>query len=271
MQRSSLTLKKRIPGTFALTLVACLGFATAPVFAHQDSGNKDGNNQACSCSSDTKPDHASKDKKSKKNDNAESKSDKKQSEDKNKDKAKDKNKEDKKMQGVLTHTMTSITGKDVPLSNYKGDVLLIVNTASKCGLTPQYEGLQQLHEDYSLHGLRVLGFPANNFGNQEPGSDDEIAAFCSEKYDVEFQMFSKISVKGDDIHPLYQYLTNKEKNPKFGGEIGWNFTKFLVDRKGNVVARFGPRDQPTDEKVTKLIEKTLNADAKSDKNKIKDA
>lgn len=158
---------------------------------------------------------------------------------------------------VLNFKMRDIDGKDVKLKKYKGNVLLIVNTASKCGYTPQYEGLQATYEKYKDQGFYVLGFPANNFGGQEPGTEKEIKEFCTSKYKVTFPMFAKISVKGEDQDPLYAFLTNKETNPSFAGDITWNFNKFLIDRKGNVVARFSSKDKPESEAVTQAIEKYL--------------
>lgn len=163
-----------------------------------------------------------------------------------------------KTKSVLDFKMKDIDGKDVKLKKYKGNVLLIVNTASQCGYTPQYEGLQATYTKYNEKGFYVLGFPANNFKGQEPGTDAEIKEFCSLKYKVTFPMFSKISVKGEDQHPLYGFLTSKETDPNFGGDITWNFNKFLVDRKGNVVARFTSKDKPEGEAVTAAIEKYLN-------------
>ncbi|MCA1640164.1 MAG: glutathione peroxidase [Acidobacteria bacterium] len=154
--------------------------------------------------------------------------------------------------------MKDIDGKDVNLKKYKGNVLLIVNTASKCGYTPQYEGLQVIYDKYKAKGFSVLGFPANNFGGQEPGTEKEIKEFCESKYKVTFPMFAKISVKGEDQDALYKFLTNKETNPKFAGDITWNFNKFLVDRKGNIVARFSSKDTPVSEAVMSAIEKELN-------------
>ncbi|MCA1625550.1 MAG: glutathione peroxidase [Acidobacteria bacterium] len=154
--------------------------------------------------------------------------------------------------------MKDIDGKDVNLKKYKGNVLLIVNTASKCGYTPQYEGLQVVYDKYKAKGFSVLGFPANNFGGQEPGTEKEIKEFCESKYKVTFPMFAKISVKGEDQDALYKFLTNKETNPKFAGDITWNFNKFLVDRKGNIVARFSSKDTPVSEAVMSAIEKELN-------------
>ena len=158
---------------------------------------------------------------------------------------------------LYNFTVTDIDGNDVTLSEYRGKVLLIVNVASRCGYTPQYEGLQKIFEEYREMGLLVLGFPANNFGNQEPGSDEEIKEFCSLNYGVSFPMFSKISVKGADIHPLYQYLTSEETNPKFAGEISWNFNKFLVDPSGKIIARFDSKDKPESDEVVQAIEKAL--------------
>jgi glutathione peroxidase len=154
----------------------------------------------------------------------------------------------------LDFTMKSIDGKDVKLSKYKGSVVLMVNTASKCGLTPQYAKLEELYKKYKDKGLRILAFPANNFGAQEPGSDPQIKEFCTLNYKVSFDLFSKISVKGSDIHPLYQYLTTQ---PKVAGDVEWNFAKFLVDRKGNVAGRFKAPVDPTSDEVVKAIEAAL--------------
>ncbi len=158
----------------------------------------------------------------------------------------------------LQFTVESIDGEEIDLQQFKGLVILVVNVASKCGFTPQYKGLQALYEKYKDDGFVVLGFPANNFANQEPGTDKEIKAFCTTNYNVSFPMFSKISVKGDDQHPLYQYLTSKEKH-NYGGEIGWNFTKFLINREGKVVNRFESKVEPRDEKVIKAIEHVMNS------------
>ena len=158
---------------------------------------------------------------------------------------------------VLDFTMKSIDGLDVKLDSYSGKVLLLVNVASKCGYTPQYKGLESLYEKYKDQGLVVMGFPANNFLWQEPGSNDEIKTFCSTKYNVTFPMFAKISVKGSKIHPLYQFLTNKETDPEFAGAISWNFNKFLVDRSGKVVARFSSKDEPESVKVVQAVEQAL--------------
>ena len=164
-----------------------------------------------------------------------------------------------KEKSVLEFTMKDIDGKDVKLSKYKGNVIMFVNTASKCGYTPQYEGLEKIYEKYKDKGFVILGFPANNFGAQEPGTESEIKEFCTLKYHVSFPMFSKISVKGDDQHPLYGFLTNKESDPEFAGDITWNFNKFLVDKSGKVVARFSSKDTPESETVTGAIEKYLAA------------
>jgi len=158
---------------------------------------------------------------------------------------------------VLDFTMRDIDGKDVKLDTYKGKVVMIVNTASKCGLTPQYEGLQALYDKYKDQGMVILGFPANNFMGQEPGTEAEIKEFCTLKYKVTFPMFAKISVKGEDQHPLFNFLTNKATNPDYAGDISWNFNKFLVDRKGKVVARFEPKVKPDSPDVSTAIEKYL--------------
>jgi glutathione peroxidase len=135
---------------------------------------------------------------------------------------------------------TTIDGKDQDLSTYLGDVVLVVNTASACGLTPQYAGLQRLYDTYAARGLVVLGFPCNQFGHQEPGTEDEIATFCSQNYGVTFPMFAKVDVNGPDTHPLYVWL----KSAAGGGDITWNFGKFLVGRDGSVVARYDPMLEP---------------------------
>lgn len=156
-------------------------------------------------------------------------------------------------------TMKDIDGKDIKLDAYKGKVVMVVNVASKCGYTPQYEGLEAIYKKYKDQGFVILGFPANNFMGQEPGTEKEIKEFCSTKYGVTFPMFSEISVTGKDQHPLYTYLTSKESNPRFGGDISWNFNKFLFDRGGNIVARFGSGDTPESEPVTASIEKYIAA------------
>jgi glutathione peroxidase len=144
---------------------------------------------------------------------------------------------------VYAFTAKSLSGKDVSLGDFRGQVLLVVNTASKCGFTPQYEGLEKLHEELHPKGLTVLGFPCNQFGKQEPGNEDEIGQFCQVNYGVSFPMFAKIDVNGPDAHPLYRYLKH-EKPGVLGGRIKWNFTKFLVDRAGKVVARYAPTTKP---------------------------
>jgi len=158
---------------------------------------------------------------------------------------------------VHEFTMDAINGTPTPLASFKGKVLLVVNVASQCGYTYQYEGLQALYLKYKDQGLVVAGFPANNFGAQEPGSDAEIGAFCKSKFGVTFPMFSKISVKGSDKAPLYQFLTDKNANPKTGGEIPWNFTKYLVDRDGKVLARFDAPVEPESKELTSAIEAAL--------------
>ncbi|MDQ1610107.1 MAG: glutathione peroxidase [Pyrinomonadaceae bacterium] len=158
---------------------------------------------------------------------------------------------------VYDFTLKNSKGKDVKLEEFRGQVVMLVNVASKCGYTPQYEGLQKIYERYKGQGFTILGFPANNFGAQEPGTDEEIQEFCRLNYGVTFPVFSKISVKGDDKHPLYKYLTEKESNPEFAGEIKWNFNKFLVGRDGRILARFDSGDKPEDAKVTQAIEQAL--------------
>jgi glutathione peroxidase len=143
------------------------------------------------------------------------------------------------------------------MKKYKGKVLLIVNVASKCGHTKQYKDLQALYEEYQDDDFAVLGFPANNFNGQEPGSNEEINRFCTGEYGVTFPMFSKISVKGEEIHPLYQYLTNKEKNGRLEAPINWNFQKFLVDRNGKVIRYFLPAERVNDKKIKRAIIKQI--------------
>ena len=158
---------------------------------------------------------------------------------------------------VHEFTMDALNGTPTPLASFKGKVLLVVNVASQCGYTYQYEGLQALYMKYKDQGLVVAGFPANNFGAQEPGSNAEIGAFCKSKFGVTFPMFSKISVKGSDKAPLYQFLTDPNANPKTGGEIPWNFTKYLVDRDGKVLARFDAPVEPGSKELTSAIEAAL--------------
>jgi glutathione peroxidase len=158
---------------------------------------------------------------------------------------------------VYDYTLNSLSGAPTPLANFKGKVMLLVNVASQCGYTPQYEGLQALYAKYKDQGLVVTGFPANNFGGQEPGTNEEIGAFCKSKYGVTFPMFGKISVAGSDKAPLYQFLTDKRSNPATGGEIQWNFTKFLVDRNGKVIQRFEPGVEPQSSELVSAIEAAL--------------
>jgi len=158
--------------------------------------------------------------------------------------------------GLYSFTLNSIDGNPAPLANYKGKVVLIVNVASQCGYTPQYSALESIYEKYKSQGFVILGFPANNFGAQEPGTNEEIKTFCSRKYNVTFPMYAKISVKGGDQAPLYAFLT-KETGSGIAGEIKWNFTKFLVDRNGNVVQRFEPAVTPDSAEMTSAIETRL--------------
>jgi glutathione peroxidase len=158
---------------------------------------------------------------------------------------------------VHEFTMKAIDGKTVTLSQFKGQVVLMVNVASQCGYTPQYEGLEKLYETYKSQGFLIAGFPANNFGEQEPGTDAEIQTFCKSKYSVTFPMFSKISVAGADKAPLYKFLTDKGANPRTGGEIQWNFTKFLVDRDGKVMRRFEPDVEPLSRDIESAVEAAL--------------
>jgi glutathione peroxidase len=156
---------------------------------------------------------------------------------------------------VLNFTMNSLDGKSVNLSKYQGNVVLIVNVASECGYTYQYEGLQKLHDLYSAKGLRILGFPSNDFGAQEPGTNAEIADFCQKNYGVKFDMFSKIEVLGPKKAPLYKYLT--ETNSKFTGPISWNFEKFLIGRDGQVLGRYKSPVEPLSKELTSAIESAL--------------
>lgn len=158
---------------------------------------------------------------------------------------------------ALSFTMKDIDGKEQDLRQYEGKVVLMVNVASKCGYTKQYTELQALYAKYKDKGLVVLGFPANEFGRQEPGTDQEIKSFCQSKFNVTFPMFSKVKVKGSGMCPLYKYLTDSHANHKHGGDVQWNFTKFLVNRKGQVVDRFDSRVKPDDEKLTSAVEKAL--------------
>src|SRR5271155_2078234 len=157
---------------------------------------------------------------------------------------------------IYEFTLPSIDGKPLPLANFKGKVVLVVNVASRCGFTPQYSALEATYEKYKDKGFVILGFPANNFGSQEPGTNAEIKTFCQSKYSVTFPMYGKVSVKGDDQTPLYTYLT-KEANPAVAGDIKWNFAKFLVDRNGKVVARFEPDVTPDSPQLTAEIDKLV--------------
>ena len=159
------------------------------------------------------------------------------------------------MSSVYDFTAKTLTGKDVSLADYRGQVLLIVNTASKCGFTPQYEGLEKLYEELHPKGLTILGFPCNQFGSQEPGTADDIGQFCQVNYGVSFPMFAKIDVNGAHAHPLYKFLTHEKRGFLGTANIKWNFTKFLIDRAGNVVARYGSTTKP--EQIRSAIEKLL--------------
>lgn len=164
--------------------------------------------------------------------------------------------DDKDANSVYQFELKNIDGEKVSLSAYEGKVLLIVNTASECGYTPQYEGLQALYEEYSDRGLVILGFPANNFGGQEPGTNEQIKQFCSVNFDVTFPMFEKISVKGNNIEPLFTYLTT-EDNPDFTGDIKWNFEKFLIDREGKLIRRFRSETEPRSDDILTAIREAL--------------
>ena len=158
---------------------------------------------------------------------------------------------------VYDFTLNSIDGQPAPLAAYKGKVVLLVNVASRCGFTPQYTALESIYEKYESRGFVIVGIPANNFGAQEPGTNQEIKTFCTSKYNVKFPMMAKVSVKGDDITPLYQFLTDKSTHPQTGGEIQWNFTKFLIAPDGHVITRFEPEVTPDSPQVTSAIEKAL--------------
>ena len=158
---------------------------------------------------------------------------------------------------IYNFNMDSIDGKPVNLGSFKGKVVLIVNVASKCGFTPQYAALESLYEKYKDKGFVIVGVPANNFMSQEPGTNAEIKTFCTNKYNVTFPMMSKVSVKGDDKDPLYTFLTGKDTDPQFGGDIKWNFTKFLFDRSGKPVARFEPATTPDSPEVISAVEAAL--------------
>ena len=165
--------------------------------------------------------------------------------------------EEKDVPQALSYSMKDIDGKEVDLSKYGGKVVMVVNVASRCGLTPQYETLQTIYKKYEDKGLVVLGFPCNQFGRQEPGTEAEIKEFCTGRYDVTFPMFSKIEVNGTEQAGLYKYLTGLDLEPTGKGDISWNFEKFLINRDGDVIARFSPRTKPNDAEVIKAIEEAL--------------
>jgi len=165
--------------------------------------------------------------------------------------------EENKPLSVLSFTVQSIDGAAVNLSRYRGKVLLIVNTASRCGYTPQYAALEKIYQRYKDRGLAILAFPSNDFGGQEPGSNEQIREFCESKYNVTFDLFAKIAVRGQDQAPLYRFLTSRQTNPQFGGDIGWNFTKFLVGRDGRIVARYESKITPDSEAIIQAIEAEL--------------
>lgn len=152
-------------------------------------------------------------------------------------------------------TVKDITGNDFAFSQLKGKKVMIVNTASKCGLTPQYEDLEKLYSEYNHKNFVIIGFPANNFMRQEPGTNEEIAEFCEKNYGVSFPMMSKISVKGDDMHPLYQWLTSKEKNGVLDSDVKWNFQKYLIDEEGNLTEVISPKTKPYDEEILSFVRK----------------
>lgn len=163
------------------------------------------------------------------------------------------------MQSIYNFTLPDIDGRETSLAAYRGKVLLVVNVASKCGFTRQYAGLEKLYQTYRDRGFVVLGFPANNFLGQEPGTAAEIKSFCALTYGVTFPLFAKISVKGKTIHPLYAFLTSTELHPEFGGAISWNFNKFLIGRDGRIAARYGSRTEPADPALVAAIERALAA------------
>jgi glutathione peroxidase len=161
------------------------------------------------------------------------------------------------MATIYDFTTKTIDGEEQSLRDYTGKALLVVNVVSQCGLTPHYGGLQKLHETYGERGLSVLGFPCNQFGAQEPGTEDEIKKFCETSFGVTFPMFAKIDVNGPGRHPLYEFLTSQTTEPDGPGDIQWNFAKFLIDRSGNVVARFAPTAEPSSDELVSAIEKAL--------------
>ena len=162
---------------------------------------------------------------------------------------------------ALSFKMKTLDGKDKKLSDYKGKVVLVVNVASRCGLTPQYKELQALHEKYSKKGLAIVAFPCNQFGGQEPGTPMQIQQFCTDNYGVEFDLFAKVDVNGPKRCALYKHLTSLETKPKGKGDISWNFEKFLIDRKGDVIARFSPRVKPSSKEMVGALETALSAKA----------
>ncbi|MBN1412259.1 MAG: glutathione peroxidase [Spirochaetales bacterium] len=161
------------------------------------------------------------------------------------------------MKNIYDIEARDINGKIVLLNEYRDRVMLIVNVASRCGFTPQYEGLEKIYRKYKDRGFVLLGFPANDFLHQEPGTEEEIKQFCTLNFGVTFPMFSKITVKGKEMHPLYRYLTSKESNPRFGGKIKWNFNKFLIGKNGDILARFDSAVKPESRELTSAIEKAL--------------
>jgi len=171
---------------------------------------------------------------------------------------------DAKTPAALAFEMATLDGKDKKLADYYGDVILVVNVASRCGLTPQYSQLQALHEKYAKRGLTILGFPCNQFGNQEPGSAEEIRSFCSAEYGVEFPMFAKVDVNGEKRCALYRHLTSLDTEPKGKGDVTWNFEKFLIDREGRVVGRYHPRVKPDDKALVRAIRTALEAPRPAD-------
>jgi glutathione peroxidase len=164
----------------------------------------------------------------------------------------------KKVAAALNFRMAGLDGKEVDLAKFQGSVVLIVNVASECGYTPQYKSLQALYAKHAKKGLVIIGVPCNQFGEQEPGSNQEIAEFCEKNYGVTFPMLAKVNVNGKDACPLFKYLTSKDTNPKFAGNIGWNFEKFLIARSGEVVGRFPSKVDPEDESFQKVILEELN-------------
>lgn len=158
---------------------------------------------------------------------------------------------------ALNFTMKTLDGQDAALSKYAGKVVVFVNTASRCGMTPQYKQLEELHEKYADKGLAIVGVPCNQFGGQEPGTAEEIKTFCQTKYGVKFDMLAKVDVNGDEQADLYKYLTALDVKPKGKGDVGWNFEKFVIDRNGKVIARFGSRTKPDSEEFIKVIEGAL--------------